>query len=153
MMKSNAQTIDAYIHTFDGDIIERLMNIRQVIKDSSPQATEKISYQMPTFYLNGNLVHFGAFKNHIGFYPTPSGVSANIEGLDHYQRSKGSIIFPHSKPIPYDIIKKIVELRTIENLNKRKNNVKIDKNILLKITQRGESPFTLVVAINDNDFM
>lgn len=120
MMKSNAQTIDAYINTFDGDIKERLMNIRQVIKDSSPQATEKISYQMPTFYLNGNLVHFGAFKNHIGFYPTPSGVCANLEGLDRYQRSKGSIIFPHSKPIPYDIIKKIVELRTIENLNKRK---------------------------------
>ena len=75
---------------------------------------------MPTFYLNGNLVHFGAFKNHIGFYPTPSGVSANIKGLDRYQRSKGSIIFPHNEPIPYDLIKKIVELRTIENLNKRK---------------------------------
>lgn len=73
---------------------------------------------MPTFYLNGNLVHFASFKNHIGFYPTPSGVTTFYNELKQYKKSKGTIIFPHDKPIPYDLIKQIVEMRVHENLSK-----------------------------------
>ena len=97
-----------------------LQKIRQTVKKAAPDATEKISYQMPTFYLNGNLVHFAAFKNHIGFYPTPSGTAKFKKEISGYQAAKGSIQFPLDEPIPYDLIRQIVEFRVKENSAKAK---------------------------------
>ena len=97
-----------------------LQELRQIIQESAPEATEKISYQMPTFYLNGNLVHFAVNKNHIGFYPAPSGIEAFEEALTPYKYSKGAIQFPFDKPIPYDLIRRIVKHRVEENLSKKK---------------------------------
>lgn len=111
-------TIDEYIGLFPEDIQQILQEIRQVIKSAAPEATEKISYQMPTFYLKGNLVHFAAFKNHIGFYPVPSGIEKFKEELSQYKGGKGSVQFPLDKPIPYDLIKRIVLFRVEENFAK-----------------------------------
>lgn len=110
--------IDEYIEGFPAEIQEKLQKIREVVKKAAPEATEKISYQMPTFYLYGNLVHFAAFKNHIGFYPTPSGITTFDEELASYKRAKGSVCFPLDKPIPYDLIGKIVKFRVEENVKK-----------------------------------
>lgn len=98
---------------------ERLEAIRQVIREAAPQATEKISYQMPTFYLNGNLVHFAAFKSHIGFYPAPTGVEAFKEEISKYKWSKGAVQFPLDQPVPYDLIRRMTEYRVGENLKKK----------------------------------
>ncbi len=111
-------TIDEYIGLFPDDVQNILQEIRQVIKSTAPDATEKISYQMPTFYLKGNLVHFAAFKNHIGFYPVPSGIEKFKEELSQYKGGKGSVQFPLDKPMPYDLIKRIVLFRVEENLSK-----------------------------------
>lgn len=113
-------TIDDYIATFSPEIQSILSNIREIVRELAPEATEKISYQMPTFYLNGNLVHFAAFKNHIGFYPTPSGIEAFQEELSKYKGAKGSVQFPLNQPIPYDLIRKMVIYRLEENRNKKK---------------------------------
>ncbi len=115
---STIQTIDEYIAGFPKDIREILEKVRETIRQAAPEATEKISYQMPTFYLNGNLVHFAAFKKHIGLYPTPSGVAAFQEELAPYVKAKGSIQFPLDKPIPYDLITQITTFRAQENLAK-----------------------------------
>ena len=89
--------------------------MRQTIRRAAPEAEEAIAYQMPTFRLNGkNLVHFAAFKNHIGFYPTPSGIEAFKKELSSYKGAKGSVQFPLNKPIPYDLVKKIVMFRVKE---------------------------------------
>ena len=92
--KVGFQSIDQYISTFPDEIQKILEDLRAVIKASAPEANEKISYQMPTFFLNGNLIHFAAFKNHIGFYPTPGGIEAFNDELSVYQGAKGSIRFP-----------------------------------------------------------
>ncbi len=119
----NSQTsvgsIDEYIAAFPAEIQETLQNIRQVIRDAAPEASEAISYQMPTFKLNGNLVHFAAFKDHIGFFPTPSGVEAYPE-LMQYKTGKGTLQFPLDQPIPYELIRRVVEFRVKENLTKKK---------------------------------
>lgn len=112
------QNIDEYIAAFSADIREILETIRAVIHETAPQAEEAMSYQMPTFKLHGNLVHFAAFKNHIGFYPTPSGTEAFKKELASYKGGKGSIRFPLDKPIPYDLIREIVKFRMNENLEK-----------------------------------
>ncbi len=109
-------TIDEYISGFPPDIQAILQNIRSTIRQAAPDATEKISYQMPTFYLNGNLVHFAAFKKHIGLYPTPSGIETFQDELAPYLKAKGSIQFPLDKPIPYELIARIAALRVQENL-------------------------------------
>ena len=120
MVKSDFKNIDEYISTFPNEIQEILESICKTIKEAAPKATETISYQMPTFKLNGkNLVHFAAFKNHISFFPTPSGVSAFEKNLKSYRTSKGTIQFPLDKPIPYDLIKKIVEFRLWESTSKK----------------------------------
>lgn len=111
-------TIDEYIAQFPEDIQTILMEIRSVIQDAAPQATEKISYQMPTFYFNGNLVHFAAFKSHIGFYPVPSGIEKFKEELAQFKGGKGSVQFPLDKPMPYDLIRRIVLFRLEENLKR-----------------------------------
>lgn len=120
-METNATspaTIDEYIAGFPPDIRAILQQIRATIQAAAPEATEKISYQMPTFYLNGNLVHFAAFKKHIGLYPAPSGVAAFQEELAPYVKAKGSIQFPLDKPIPYDLIARITAFRVEENSGK-----------------------------------
>jgi len=120
-MKPRTETIDDYIFSFPEDIQVILSKIRQIIHKSAPDAVEAMSYQMPTLRLNGNLVHFAAFKNHIGFYPTPSGTAAFQKELSPYKSGKGSIQFPLDKPIPYDLIEKIVLFRVKENRQKKKN--------------------------------
>lgn len=111
-------SIDEYIASFPEDIQNILNDIRATIRAAAPEATEKISYQMPTFFLNGNLVHFAAFKNHVGFYPTPSGIDEFKAELSKYKGSKGSIQFPIDQPVPLDLIAKIVKYRISENLKK-----------------------------------
>ena len=119
MRKSDLTTIDEYIAGFPEEIQEKLREMRRVIHETAPEATEKISYQMPTFYLNGNLVHFAAFKNHIGFYPAPTGLDAFKDEIAQYPNSKGAVQFPLDKPIPFDLVRRIVEFRKEENLKKK----------------------------------
>ena len=114
------KTIDEYIAGFPPDIQEILEKIRAVIHSEAPEAQETINYQMPTFVLNGNLVHFAAFKNHIGFYPTPSGIEKFQKEIAKYKYAKGSVQFPLDQPIPYDLIRKIVKFRVKENKAKGK---------------------------------
>ncbi|MBP6787808.1 MAG: DUF1801 domain-containing protein [Candidatus Promineofilum sp.] len=109
------QTIDAYITAFPEDVQAILQQIRRTIHEAAPEATEAISYQMPTFKLYGNLVHFGAFKNHIGFYPVPSGMAAFEEELAAYKQGRGSVQFPLNKPMPLDLIRRMVEFRVQES--------------------------------------
>jgi uncharacterized protein YdhG (YjbR/CyaY superfamily) len=111
--------IDEYIATFPSEVQVILEKLRQTIRKAAPDATEKISYQMPTFYLNGNLVHFAAFKKHIGFYPAPSGITAFQDALMEYKTSKGAIQFPINEPLPFPLVKKIVAFRVKENLAKK----------------------------------
>jgi uncharacterized protein YdhG (YjbR/CyaY superfamily) len=111
-------SIDEYIATFPKDIQNKLRELRKTIKAAAPDAEEKISYQMPTFFLEGNLVHFAAFKNHIGFYPTPSGIEAFEKELSFYEGAKGSVKFPMDRPLPLKLISKIVKFRVTENLKK-----------------------------------
>ena len=118
------QSIEEYIASFPADVQKRLQEIRAAIKSVAPQATEKISYQMPTFFLNGNLVHFAAFKNHIGFYPVPSGIEAFKKELSNYAQGKGSVQFPLDQPLPLALIKKIVKFRVAENLAKAKKSAR-----------------------------
>ncbi|MEZ4608410.1 MAG: DUF1801 domain-containing protein [Deinococcales bacterium] len=119
-MKTNYQTIDEYIATFPADIQTILEQIRQVVHHVAPEASEAISYQMPTFKLNGNLVHFAAFKHHIGFYPTPQGIDEFKEELAKYKGAKGSVQFPLDQPMSYDLIERIVRFR-LENLKAKQD--------------------------------
>jgi uncharacterized protein YdhG (YjbR/CyaY superfamily) len=114
--KAYYDSIDDYIRLFSPEIQEKLEALRKVIKESATDAIEKISYQMPAFYLHGNLVYFAAFKHHIGFYPTSSGIKAFKDELSGYKSSKGSVQFPIEKPIPYDLISRIVKFRVEENM-------------------------------------
>ena len=125
--KVTPQSIDEYILNFPTEIQEILQTIRKVIIESAPDAKEKISYQMPTFVLHGNLVHFAAYKNHIGFYPTPSGIDAFKHELSEYKGAKGSIQFPLGKPMPYELIREIVKFRVIENIKKAEDKLKKKK--------------------------
>lgn len=113
-------TIDQYIAAFPSDIQEKLKEIRTTIQQAAPQAGEKISYRMPTFTLHGNLVHFAAHQNHIGFYPTPSAIEAFRDELSVYEKSKGAVRFPLDKPLPLDLIHRMVTFRVAENEEKAK---------------------------------
>jgi len=115
-----AETVEEYISFFPANIKKLLIQIRHTVKNAAPDATEKISYAMPTFYLEGNLVHFAAFKNHIGFYPAPSGLKAYSKEVSKYKNSKGAVQFPLDKPLPLGLITKIVKFRVKENLAKAK---------------------------------
>ena len=111
--------IDEYIKTFSKDIQELLEVIRATIIKAAPEAKESISYGMPAFKLNGRpLVYFAAFKNHIGFYATPTGHAEFVKELSKYKQGKGSVQFPLNKPMPLDLISKIVKFRAAENLGK-----------------------------------
>ena len=122
MATSNKQykTMDEYIAQFPKNVRDVLEELRQVIKESAPNAEETIDYGIPTFKFNGNLVHFAAFKNHIGFYPTPSGIEAFKKELTTFKQSKGTVQFPLDKPIPFDLVKRIVKFRVKANASKKK---------------------------------
>lgn len=110
--------IDTYIASFPPEIRKELEKIRIVIRKAAPEATEAISYGMPTFKQKGNLVHFAAFKNHIGFFPTPKPIEVFSKELAEYVTSKGTIRFPLNKQIPYDLIAAIVKFRVEETIKK-----------------------------------
>lgn len=116
--KGGFRSIDEYIATFPEDIQALLEAVRATIKAAAPGAEERISYQMPTFVQSGNVVHFAALKNHIGFYPTSSGIEAFKDELSMYEGTKGSVKFPIDQPLPMELISKIVRFRVAENLNR-----------------------------------
>lgn len=120
-MKTNQtapKNIDEYIAGFPPDIQEILQQVRLTISAAAPEATETISYQIPTFTLKGNLVHFAAFKKHIGFYPAPRGIERFKDELAVYAGAKGSVQFPLDQPIPFDLISRIVKFRVEDNLER-----------------------------------
>ncbi len=112
------KNIDEYIAQFPIDVQEILEKLRQTIRESAPDAEEAISYQMPTFKLRGNLVHFAAYKKHIGFYPTPSAIEQYKDELSGYKTSKGAIQFPINEPVPYALVGAITKFRAQQNLQK-----------------------------------
>lgn len=106
--------IDEYIAGFTPDVQRILQELRSIIRDAAPEAEEAIKYRIPTFVQKGNLVHFAAFEKHIGFYPTPSGIERFKDELSAYHHAKGSVQFPLDKPVPFDLIRKIVKFRVKE---------------------------------------
>jgi uncharacterized protein YdhG (YjbR/CyaY superfamily) len=113
------QTIDEYIATFPEQTQQLLETMRQTIRGAAPDAEEAMSYAIPTFKQNGVLVHFAAFKEHVGFYPTPSGMEAFQEELSVYKGGKGSVKFPMDQDLPLDLVTRITKFRVQENLNKK----------------------------------
>ncbi len=118
-MDTKIATIDEYIASFPADVQEHLHQIRETIKNAAPTATEKISYGMPTFHLNGNLIHFAGYKKHIGLYPAPQGIEAFKDELATYKGAKGSVQFPLDKPMPLDLIARITKYRVAEQSSKK----------------------------------
>jgi uncharacterized protein YdhG (YjbR/CyaY superfamily) len=112
---SDFTRVDDYITQFPADIQDRLQAIRAAIREAAPDAVEKISWQMPTFHQHGNVVHFAAFKDHISLFPGASGVEAFADRLTPYKTSKGTIQFPHGRPLPLELVKEIVRYRVEEN--------------------------------------
>jgi len=123
MEEGKIDSVDDYISNCHPDVQERLQQLRRVIKEAAPEATEKISWKMPTFVLNGNLVFFAAFKKHIGFYPLPSGIEAFKDELSEYKSSKGSVQFPLNKPLPLELISRMVKARVEENTKQTKERM------------------------------
>jgi uncharacterized protein YdhG (YjbR/CyaY superfamily) len=117
-MRTKFEDIDTYIGSFPVETQRILDQVRATIQKAAPQAKEKINYGIPTFTLNGNLVHFAGFKNHIGFYPTPSAIEAFRKELSFYEGAKGSVKFPVDKPMPLDLISRIVKFRVKESQDK-----------------------------------
>jgi len=118
------KTVDEYILQFSPEVQEKLQSLRKVIKESAPDAEEKISWQMPTFALHGNLVHFAAHTKHIGFYPGASGIEVFKHKLSEYKSSKGAVQFPFEKPMPYELISEIVRFRVAENIKEAESKSK-----------------------------
>jgi uncharacterized protein YdhG (YjbR/CyaY superfamily) len=116
--RSTPENIDEYIARFPEAVQEILEKIRRTIREAAPDAEEAISYQIPTYKLKGNLVHFAGYQKHVGFYPASSGIERFKEELTDYESAKGSVKFPLDKPIPYDLIGDIVAFRVKENLEK-----------------------------------
>ena len=116
--KTPPRNVDEYIAGFPDEVQVKLEKLRATIKAAAPEAEEKISYQMPTFALKGNLVHFAAYEHHIGFYPASSGIEQFKAKLSIYKGGKGSVQFPLDQPIPYDLIRKIVSFRVKENISR-----------------------------------
>ena len=118
MTTAKPDTIDAYIAGFPEEVQKILQQVRNTIRKVAPEAQEAIKYAIPTFVLNGNLVHFAAFKNHIGFYPAPIGIEAFEKELSGYKKAKGSVQFPLDEPMPLALISKMVKFRVVKNLEK-----------------------------------
>jgi uncharacterized protein YdhG (YjbR/CyaY superfamily) len=124
-MKATAMNeVDKYISTFPEDVQALLQQVRATIQAAAAEAEETIKYAIPTFVLHGNLVHYAAFKNHIGFYPIPSGMEKFRKELSPYKQGKGSVQFPLDQPMPLDLITKIVKYRMKENMEKAKGKKK-----------------------------
>ncbi len=119
MKKKTIKTVDEYIAVQPANVREKLERLRLTIKKAAPKAEEEISYMMPAYKFQGVLVYFGAYQNHIGFYPTGSGISAFKKELSVYEGSKGTVRFPIDKPLPLTLIKKIVRFRLKENEQKQ----------------------------------
>jgi uncharacterized protein YdhG (YjbR/CyaY superfamily) len=119
MEKHTFETIDEYMNAFHGETKNILQKIRDIVKEAAPDATETINYGIPTFKQDGNLVHFAAYKNHIGFYPSPSGMEEFKKEVALYKTGKGTMQFSLDKPIPYDLISEIVRFRVEENKFKK----------------------------------
>jgi len=126
---TNPNAIGKYIAIFPEDVQAILEKVRAEIRKAAPNAEEKINYGIPTFMLEGNLVHFAGFKNHIGFYPTPSGIEKFKRELSVYEGAKGSVKFPLDKPIPYALIGRITKFRVKENLERAQTKGKKKKTI------------------------
>ncbi|HWI47051.1 MAG TPA: DUF1801 domain-containing protein [Rummeliibacillus sp.] len=129
-MKKNKiifNTIDEYIAQFPSEVQVKLQKLREVIIEAAPGAEEKISYQMPAFVLKGNLVYFAAYKNHIGFYPTSSGIQAFQDELSQYKGGKGTVQFPIDEPLPFELISRIVKFRVADNIKKAEDKGKKKK--------------------------
>lgn len=118
--RSPATTIDEYIAEFPEETQKPLREMRALIREVAPAATETISYAIPTFVLNGNLVHFAGYQHHVGFYPAPSGMTAFESELSRYKRAKGSVQFPLSEPLPADLIRRMVAFRVQEQMARAK---------------------------------
>lgn len=119
-MDKSIKTVDEYIGSFAEEIQKILQSIREIIKQNAPEAEESISYGMPAYKINKKpLVYFAAFKNHIGFYATPTGHQAFAEELSKYKQGKGSVQFPINEPMPLDLIERIVKFRVEGNLKKK----------------------------------
>jgi uncharacterized protein YdhG (YjbR/CyaY superfamily) len=127
MKNTQAETIDQYIVSFPKDIQKILEDIRATIRKAAPDAQEAIKYAIPTFIQNGNLVHFAAFKNHIGFYPAPQALEEFKKELSAYEGSKGAVKFPLDSPVPLPLIRKIVKYRVKQNLESAKAKAKTKK--------------------------
>lgn len=127
MAENTFATIDDYIANYPPEIQERLRALRKVIREAAPDAEERMSWQMPTFFLHGNLVHFAVNKHHIGFYPAPSGVEAFLAVSPEYKGTKGSIHFPHNKPLPLDLVSRVVRLRMEENIRDAEERLALKK--------------------------
>jgi uncharacterized protein YdhG (YjbR/CyaY superfamily) len=125
--RAGFNSIDDYIASFPKEAQKILETLRREIKASAPDAEEKITYGIPTFFLNGNLVHFAAFENHIGFYPTPGGIQAFKRELSVYKSAKGSVQFPIDQPLPLKLIGRIVKFRAAENRMKARVKLKRKK--------------------------
>jgi uncharacterized protein YdhG (YjbR/CyaY superfamily) len=125
--KAGYRTIDEYIAACPEDVQAKLQTVRATIRAAAPDAEERISYAMPAFALKGNLVYFAALKNHIGFYPMPSGIEAFQQETAAYVSTKGALRFPLSQPLPLDLITKIVRFRVAENLARAKAKADVSK--------------------------
>jgi uncharacterized protein YdhG (YjbR/CyaY superfamily) len=120
MEAASFNNVDEYIALFSDDVQQQLQQLRQAIKEAAPDAAEVISYKMPAYQQNGPLVYFAAYKNHIGFYPTASGISNFVDEFKKYKSSKGAVQFPIDKPLPLALIKKIVKFKLKDNIEKAK---------------------------------
>ena len=120
------RTIDEYIANFPEDVQVVLEELRETVRKAAPDVHETIKYQIPTFVQEGILVHFAGYKNHIGFYPTPSGIERFKQELSAYEGGKGSVKFPLDKPVPYGLISQIVKFRVQENLARPESKSKVE---------------------------
>lgn len=113
-------TVNEYVSLFPKDVQEKLLVMRRAIKEAAPGAEERISYRMPAYFMNGPLVYFAAFKNHIGFYPTASGIVTYKEEFRPYKSGKGSVQFPMDEPLPIELVKRVVRFKVEENMRPKK---------------------------------
>jgi uncharacterized protein YdhG (YjbR/CyaY superfamily) len=120
-MPEGISPVDQYIEQFEGETQATLRQFRDLIREEAPDALEKISYGMPTFYLKRNLVHFAVFKDHYGFFPGPSGIEQFLEELNMYRTGKGTLSFRFDETIPWQIIRKVVRFRAKENLSSQQS--------------------------------
>jgi uncharacterized protein YdhG (YjbR/CyaY superfamily) len=137
--KTTPKNIDEYIAGFPTDVQDILKKVRSTIRKAAPGAEEKISYQIPSFALHGNLIHFAAFKKHIGLYPAPRGAAKFKDELSAYAGGKGTLQLPLDKPIPFDLIRRIVEFRVEKNLEVAKAKTKTRAKTQTKAKAKGKA--------------